>query len=133
MAKAQELLYAAIGAGDLAVAKVRGIALPDRKAANKLYKDSVKRGRSLATKIRNSAPTKQAIEQTKTARSQLKAAATSVGKVVQASTSGNRTQAREQTKTARTQVKAAATSVTKAVGANARATRSAASKVAKVS
>ncbi len=133
MTKAQELFYAAIGATEVAVEKVRAFSAPDGKATQKLYRDFVKRGRSLTTRIKNSAPTKQAVTQTKAARSQMKAAATSVGKAVTANASGSRKQASEQVKTARSQVKAAATSVTKAARANAKATRSAAGKVAKVS
>lgn len=85
MAKTQELLYAVIGAGDLTVEKVRGLReLTDRKQTEKVYKDFVKRGRTISTRIRNSAPTKTAVAQTKTARSQVKAAATSVRKAVKA-------------------------------------------------
>lgn len=85
MAKTQELLYAVIGAGDLTVEKVRGLReLADRKQTEKVYKDFVKRGRTLSTRIKNSAPTKNAVAQTKTARSQVKAAATSVRKAVKA-------------------------------------------------
>lgn len=85
MAKTQELLYAVIGAGDLTVEKVRGLReLADRKQTEKVYKDFVKRGRTISTRIRNSAPTKTAVAQTKTARSQVKAAATSVRKAVKA-------------------------------------------------
>lgn len=85
LAKTQELLYAVIGAGDLTVEKVRGLReLTDRKQTEKVYKDFVKRGRTISTRIKNSAPTKNAVAQTKTARSQVKAAATSVRKAVKA-------------------------------------------------
>lgn len=60
MAKAQELLYAVVGAGDLAVEKVRGVRV-DRRAAGRVYNDAVKRGRTLTTKITNSKTTKQTI------------------------------------------------------------------------
>ena len=133
MAQPQELFYAAVGIGDLAIEKARNVSVPDAKSTQKMYNDFVKRGKTLSTRIRNSAPTKQAVAQTKTARSQVKAAATSVTKTVQTSATGPRSQARKQAKTARTQVKAAATSVTKAAQAGAKATRSAASKVAQVS
>ncbi|HVL65290.1 MAG TPA: hypothetical protein VM573_09000 [Actinomycetota bacterium] len=87
MAKAQDVLYAVVGAGDFAVAKVKDAGkLADRKVTSKLYKDFVKRGKTLTTKIKSSAATKQAVEQSKTARSQVKAAATSVGKAVRANT-----------------------------------------------
>jgi hypothetical protein len=134
MAKTQELLYAVVGAGDYALEKVRSVTkVADRKATTKLYADFVTRGRGISTKVRNSAPTKQAVAQTKTARSQIKAATTSLGKAVRANASGSTKQAAAQTKVARSQVKAAATSVGKAVRANAKATRSAASKVVQAS
>ena len=133
MAQPQELLYAFIGFGDLTVEKVRGISAPSVKSTLKTYEDLTKRGKTLSKRITGSAPTKQAIAQTKTARSQVKAAATSITKTVQTSATGSRTQARKQAKTARTQVKAAATSVTKAAKASAKATRSAAGKVAQAS
>jgi hypothetical protein len=82
MAKAQELLYAVVGAGDFAVEKAKR--LSDPQQSTKVYKDLVKRGRTLSTKIKSAAPTKRAIEQTRTARSQAKAAATSATKAVRA-------------------------------------------------
>jgi hypothetical protein len=78
--KAQELFYAAVGAGDFAVEKARKFT--DRKTTQKFYKDFVKRGRAISTRVRGSATTKQAVAQTKAARSQVKAAATSVTKAV---------------------------------------------------
>lgn len=130
MAKTQELIYAVVGVGDFALEKAKNVTkVTDRKTTAKLYKDFVKRGRGISTKVRNSAPTKQAVAQTKTARTQIKAATTSLTKAVRANASGSTKQAAEQTKAARSQVKAAATSVGKAVRANAKATRSAASKV----
>lgn len=81
MARAQELLYAVVGAGDLAVEKMRA---NDPTATRELYDDFVKRGRAISTKVRSSAPTKQAVAQTKIARSQVKAAGTSVRKAVRA-------------------------------------------------
>jgi hypothetical protein len=85
MAKPQELIYAVVGAGDFAAEKVRNARkVADRKNTQKLYKDFVKRGRSVWTKVRRSGPTKQAIAQTKTARTQVKAAATSVTKAFRA-------------------------------------------------
>jgi hypothetical protein len=91
MPKTEELLYAVVGAGDFAVEKAKGLA--DRDTTAKVYKDFVKRGRSLSTKIRSSAPTKQAIAQTKTARSQAKAAATSATKAVRANSKAARSAA----------------------------------------
>ena len=97
MARAQEFLYAVVGAGDFAVEKAKG--LTERDNATKAYEDLVKRGRTLSTKIKGSAPTKQAIAQTRTARSQAKAAATSATKAVRANAKAARSAA---TKTATT-------------------------------
>ncbi len=133
MAQPQELLYAAIGLGDLTVEKIRGISAPDAKSTKKLYEDLTKRGKTLSKRITSSAPTKQAVAQAKTARSQVKAAATSVTKTVQTRATGSGAEARKQAETARTQVKAAATSVRKAAKASAKATRSAAGKAAQAS
>jgi hypothetical protein len=83
MARSQEIFYAVVGAGDLAVEKVRGISkLADQKTTRKYYLDFIKRGKALTTSIKNSAPTKRAVAQTKTARTQVKAATTSIGKAV---------------------------------------------------
>lgn len=85
MAKTQELIYAVVGAGDFTVEKVRELrTIADLKETEKVYKDFVKRGRSVSKRIQNSAPTKSAVAQTKTARTQVKAAATSVRKAVRA-------------------------------------------------
>jgi hypothetical protein len=89
--KTQELLYAVVGAGDFAVEKAKDLA--DRDTTAKVYKDFVKRGRVLSTKIKSSAPTKQAIAQTKTARAQAKAAATSATKAVRANSKAARSAA----------------------------------------
>ena len=125
MAKAHEVLYALVGAGDFTVQKVRDLSRIDAKSSQEVYEDFVKRGKSLSTKVRNSAPTKRAIEQTKTAQSQVKGAATSVGKAIKLGARQGPGKAAGQTKAARTRVKAATTSVGKAVKANAKATRTA--------
>ncbi|MGH9196966.1 MAG: hypothetical protein ACRD1T_14650 [Acidimicrobiia bacterium] len=89
--KTQELLYAVIGAGDYTLEKVKSVSkVTDRKTTQKLYKDFVKRGRTLSSRIKNSAPTKQALAQTKTARTQVKSAVTSVTKAVNANTRATR-------------------------------------------
>lgn len=96
MKKAQEMLFAVVGAGDAAVDKVRDIRkLATRKTTSKVYKDFVKRGRTLTTKVRNAAPTKRAVAQTKTARTQVKAAATSVRKAVGANVDATQSAAQE--------------------------------------
>ncbi len=98
MAKAQEMVYAVVGAGDFALDKVKGASKFDRKKTQKLYRDFVKRGRTLSTKIRNSTPSKRAVAQTKAARSQVKAAATSVGKAVGANAKATRSAATKASK-----------------------------------
>lgn len=86
MDKAQELLYAVVGAGDFAVEKVRGVTkLTDRKITQKYYKDFIKRGRTLSTKVRNTGPAKKAATSTKSARTQAKTAATNVTNAVRRS------------------------------------------------
>ena len=96
MPKTQELLYAVVGAGDFALERAKS--LTDRESAAKLYKDFVKRGRGLSTKIKSSAATKQAIAQTRTARSQVKAAATSASKAVRADAKAARSAASKSAK-----------------------------------
>ena len=125
MARAQEVLYALVGAGDFTVQKVKDLSRIDAKSSQEVYEDFVKRGKSLSTKVRNSASTKLAMEQTKTAQTQVKAAATSVGKAIKVGAQQGPSKAAGQTKAARTRVKAATTSVGKAVKANAKATRTA--------
>ncbi len=99
MAKAEELIYAVVGAGDFAAEKVRNVTkVADRKRTQKLYRDFVKRGRSVWTKVRSSGPTKQAIAQTKTARTQVKAAATSVTKAFRADTKAAKSAATKATR-----------------------------------
>lgn len=96
MANAQDVLYAVVGAGDLAVDKVRS-AKVDRASTSKLYEDLVKRGRTLSNRIKASGPTKQAIAQTKTARAQVRGAATSVTKAVRANAMAGRSAAKKAT------------------------------------
>jgi hypothetical protein len=83
MPKTQEIVYAVVGAGDLAIEKARNITkLADRETSLEIYGDFIKRGRTLSRRVSTAAPTKRAIEQTKTARTQIKAATTSVAKAV---------------------------------------------------
>jgi hypothetical protein len=71
MAKAQEFVYAVIGAGDVAVDKVKGVRkFADRKRNEKLYNDFIKRGRTISTKVKNSKPGKQVRAQTEELREQ---------------------------------------------------------------
>ena len=90
MSRSKEILYAVVGAGDLAVEKARNV----RKIVDPaVYSDFVARGRDLSGRIAKAVPTKRAVEQTRTARSQAKAAATSVGKAVKANATAARSAA----------------------------------------
>jgi hypothetical protein len=96
----RNILYAAVGVGDLAIEKARELDptkvrnnLPKRLVriqgaletagtraltdGTKLYTGLVKRGEKTVRGIRNATPVKRAVAQTKTARSQTKAAVTS--------------------------------------------------------
>jgi hypothetical protein len=101
MPKGENFVYALVGAGDFALEKVRNAGTIDRKKSQKLYQDFVKRGQKLSTSIKNARPTKQAMEQTKVARSQMKAAATSVRKAVGANAKATRSAAGKATKAAK--------------------------------
>ena len=93
MPKSENVVYALVGAGDFAVEKVKNLGTIDRKRSEKLYNDFVTRGRKLSTSIKNARPSKQAVEQTKVARSQVKAAATSIRKAVGANVKASRSAA----------------------------------------
>lgn len=81
MTKAQEILYATLGAGDFAVDKVKGVRrIADRKTNQKLYKDFVKRGRGLTTQVKNSTPGKEISARTEPVRSQAEEALKTVTK-----------------------------------------------------
>lgn len=90
MSRTKEMLYAAIGAGDLAVEKAKGVR---RIVDPSLYSELVDRGRDLTGRIAKSAPTQKAVDRTRTARSQAKAAATSVRKAVRANATAARSAA----------------------------------------
>lgn len=99
MPKFENVLYAVVGAGDLALEKAlsaRDIVDRDRNQA--VYKDFVARGRNLSRRITGARPTKQAVHQTKVARSQVRAAATSVRKAVDANARASRAAARKTVK-----------------------------------
>ncbi len=81
MPKAQELLYAAVGTGDLAVEKVRSLKrLRDPRVNKKLYEDVVGRGRTLSRKVRTAPATKTMLAQTDAARRQVRDATKTVTK-----------------------------------------------------
>ncbi len=91
MADAKKALYAVLGSGQVVIDRVKGLwqAYYDflakrRKQAEKNYREYAKRGEKIVTSIRRSAPVKRASEQTRTARSRVKGAATSVRKAVEA-------------------------------------------------
>lgn len=80
-------VYAPLGAGQLLIQKGKElgtraveVAKDRRELALKTYRDMSERGEKLVGSIRRSAYTKRAIDQAKTARSQVKAATTSVRK-----------------------------------------------------
>ena len=92
MPKTQDFLFAVVGVGDIAIEKAAGLreVVTDRNHSEKIYKDFIKRGRTLSKKIGSSAATKRAVSQTKTARTQIKGAATSVTKAVRANATATR-------------------------------------------
>jgi hypothetical protein len=92
MSRTKEILYAVVGAGDFAVERVKGAR---RVADPALYADFVARGRDLSGRIGKSAPTKRAVASTRTARSQARAAATSVRKAVAANATAARSAAQK--------------------------------------
>jgi hypothetical protein len=80
-------VYVPLGAGQLVVEKTRGflgktlaVAQSPRQAAEKTYRDLADRGEKLVRSITRSPYTRAAFNQARTARSQVKAASTSVRK-----------------------------------------------------
>jgi hypothetical protein len=93
MAK-NDVLLAVVGAGDYAVEKVRNVGkVADPKVTHKLYRELVKRGRTVSTQVRNSGPSRRAVSQSKAARTQVKAAATSARKAFRADAQATRSAA----------------------------------------
>jgi hypothetical protein len=90
MPKSKEVLYAVVGAGDFTIEKARDIR---RIVDPSLYSDFVARGRDISGRIGKSAPTRRAMDRTRTARSQAQAAATSVRKAVRANATAARSAA----------------------------------------
>ena len=81
MAKAQELIYAVVGAGDFAVDKVKNVRkVADPKVNKKLYRDFIKRGRTVSTKVKNAPTTKKVAAQTEPVRTKAEDAFKSVTK-----------------------------------------------------
>ncbi len=90
MSRTKEVLYAVVGAGDFTIEKVKDAR---RIVDPSLYSDFVARGRDISGRIGKSAPTRRAIDRTRAARSQAKAAATSVRKAVRANATAARSAA----------------------------------------
>jgi hypothetical protein len=91
MALTDYYVYAPLGAGELLVEKTRELstkawtgARKQRTQLLKSYQDLAKRGERLVQSISKSAHTRRAVEQAKTARSQVKSAATSIRKTADA-------------------------------------------------
>ena len=97
----------ALGYGDFVVEKTRQLAgnvrtfdvrefLADRQQQMvQLYGEFAERGEKLRKSVRRSAPVKRAADQTKIARSQVKAATTSVRKAAQANAQATRSAAKK--------------------------------------
>jgi hypothetical protein len=84
-------VYAPLGAGELVIEKSRELskkawtrALKQRKQLLKAYRDMARRGEKLVTSVRRSAQTRRAVDQAKTARSQVKSAVSSIRKTADA-------------------------------------------------
>jgi hypothetical protein len=95
-------VYAPLGAGDLLIEKGRelskkawGRALEQRKQLLKGYGDLARRGEKLVASIRTSAYTRRAVDQAKTARSQVKSAVTGVRKTAEATGTATKAAARK--------------------------------------
>jgi hypothetical protein len=94
-------VYAPLGAGQLLIEKARE--LPGkaknvsawRKNVSKAYQDLAERGEKLFSSIRGSAYTRRAIDQTRTAQSQVKAANTGVRKAVRTTGAATRAAAKK--------------------------------------
>jgi hypothetical protein len=80
-----DVLLAVVGAGDYALEKVRSVGkVADPKVTQKLYRNLVKRGRTVSTQVKSSSATRRALAQSKAARTQVKAATTSVARAIRA-------------------------------------------------
>ena len=95
-------LYAPIGAGQLVVEKTREaskkawtMAQTRSKGVLKTYEDLAKRGEKLVTSVRRSTYTRRAIDQAKSAQSQVKAAATGVRKTAGATSQAAKSAAKK--------------------------------------
>lgn len=95
------LLYAPIGAGQLVMQKAREVpevvaqmAADPRGRVIRMYHDLAERGERIVSGIQRSGPTRRAVDEAGSARSRVKAAATSVGKAVEATAEASRNAAR---------------------------------------
>lgn len=79
--KPQEILYAAVGIGDLAVEKVKSARrLAERDTTRKIYTQAIGRGRTLSRKARNTPAGKRVVAGTEVARKQVQDATKTVTK-----------------------------------------------------
>ena len=95
-------LYVPLGAGQLIVEKTKTVsakafklAKGGRKSAVRTYEDLAKRGEKLVTSVRRSTYTRRAIDQAKSAQSQVKAAATGVRKTAGATSKAAKSAAKK--------------------------------------
>jgi hypothetical protein len=95
-------VYAPIGAGDLLLEKTRDLsrktwteAQKQRRKLLKSYRSLAERGEKLVGSVSKSAYTRRAVDQAKTARSQVKAAVTSIRKTADASATATRAAAKK--------------------------------------
>jgi hypothetical protein len=95
-------VYAPIGAGEVLVEKTRELsrktwteAQQRRQKLLRTYADLAKRGEKLVTSLRKSAYTRRAVDQAKTARSQVKSAVTSIKKTADATATATKAAAKK--------------------------------------
>jgi len=95
-------VYAPLGAGQLLVEKTRELAIKaadtakgQRKGIAKSYSNLAQRGEKLVSSVRKSAYTRRAVDQMKTARTQVKGATTSVRKAAGGTAQASKAAARK--------------------------------------
>ncbi|MBA3729021.1 MAG: hypothetical protein H0W94_07470 [Actinobacteria bacterium] len=71
------------------------LASDPRGRVSRMYRDLADRGERIVSGVRRSAPTRRAVDQVGSARSRVKAAVTSVGRVVEATAAASRNAARK--------------------------------------
>jgi 16S rRNA C1402 (ribose-2'-O) methylase RsmI len=95
-------VHAPLGAGEVLVEKSRELskkawteARKQRKQLMKTYRELAKRGERMVISVRNSAHTRRAVDQAKTARTQVKSAVTSIRKTADATTTATKAAAKK--------------------------------------